>query len=138
MSISAQELYELNKEGRSYEILASQNGMTKGAIAGKIFRWKKKNNIDSDFRSRKNQIYGKRTSNPVKKAKVEPTVVPLNMELDDLKNSQCRYPYGEGLYTFCGHPVRENSPYCTDHHSICFRNIRSGPVNNSSNLGSWG
>lgn len=137
MSMEAQELYELNKAGRSYEILASQNGMTRAAIAGKIFRWKKKNNIEVDYRIRKNQTYGKRTSNPSKKAQVKTTVVPLNMELDDLKNSQCRYPYGDGPFTFCGHPVKENSPYCDEHHDICFRSIRPIQVNNSSNLGTW-
>lgn len=138
MSISAQELYELNQAGRSYEILALQNDMTRAAIAGKIFRWKKKNNIDSDFRSRKNQTYGERVSNPVKKAQVKTTVVSLNIDLDDLKNSQCHYPYGEGPYTFCGHSVKEKSPYCMDHHAICFRTVKEKPTRISSNLGTWG
>lgn len=136
MSLGGQELYELNQAGRSYEILASQNGLTRAAVAGKIFRWKKGNNIDTDYRSRKNRTYGA-ASNPVKKAEVKTTVVPLNIKLEDLKNRECRYPYGEGPYTFCGHPVKDNSSYCTDHHAICFRAIRRRPEGTSSKLGTW-
>lgn len=136
MSISGEELFELNKAGRSYEILALQNGITRAAVAGKIFRWKKQNNIDVDYRSRKNRTYGG-PSNPAKKAEVKTTVVPLNIDLGDLKNSQCRYPYGEGPYTFCGHPVKEKSPYCADHHAICFQAVRRRPAGTSSKLDTW-
>lgn len=138
MSASAQELYELNQAGRSYEILASQNGMTRAAVAGKIFRWKKQNNIDKDNSSRKNRIYGEKVHNPAKRPEVKTTVVPLNIDLDDLKNRQCRYPYGDGPFTFCGHPVRDNSPYCEEHHKICFKKITPRQINNSTKLGSWG
>lgn len=131
MSASAQELYELNQAGRSYEILASQNGMTRAAIAGKIFRWKKQNNID-------NKIHGQKVSNPAKRPEVKTTVVPLNIDLDDLKNRQCCYPYGDGPFTFCGHPVRDNSPYCEEHHKICFRKVPVKQMKNSTNLSSWG
>lgn len=137
MSVGGQELYDLNKAGQSYEILASQKGMSRSAVAGKISRWKKQNNIDTDYRSRKNRTYDG-PSNPVKKAEVKTTVVPLNIGLEDLKNSQCRYPYGDGPYTFCGHPVKEKSPYCTEHHKICFKIIRSGKIKDATNLGSWG
>lgn len=138
MSLSGQDLYELNQAGRSYEILAMQNGMTRAAVAGKIFRWKKGNNIDSDLRSRKNKTYGGKSSNPVKRIVVETTVVSLNIKLEDLKNSQCRYPYGEGPYTFCGHPVGDNLSYCTEHHKICHKTIKPGLVKDLTNLGSWG
>lgn len=137
MSISSEELYDLSQAGRSYEILALQNDMTRSAVAGKIFRWKKKNNIASDCQPRKNRIYGEKTSNPAKKAEVKTTVVPLNIEMDHLKHSQCRYPYGDGPFTFCGHPVTEKSPYCEEHHKICFRKITPRQIKNSTNLGSW-
>ena len=126
MSASAQELYELNQSGRSYEILASQNGMTRSSIAGKIFRWKKQNNI------------GQKTRNPVKRAVVKTTVASLNIDLEDLKNRRCRYPYGDGPFTFCGHPVKEKSPYCEEHHKICFKGIKTRQATDSTNLGSWG
>lgn len=48
-------------------------------------------------------------------AKIE----PRHLSLTDLKHGDCRYPYGgdeEGeAITFCGHPRRSGSSYCTPH-----------------------
>ena len=134
MSVSGQELYKLNSDGQSYESIALQKDMSRSAVAGKISRWKKKNNINTNYSSRKNRTYSG-PYNPVKKAEVKTTVVPLNIDLEDLKNRQCRYPYGEGPYTFCGHPVKENPPYCTEHHTICIRVVKHKPVDILSNFG---
>lgn len=54
---------------------------------------------------------------PVKLRCVE--IVPRHLALVDLLSGDCHYPYGgdeEGeAITFCGHPKRENSSYCTAH-----------------------
>jgi GcrA cell cycle regulator len=46
-------------------------------------------------------------------------VEPRHVSLIELEASDCRYPYGgdeEGeAITFCGHPRREDSSYCTAH-----------------------
>jgi GcrA cell cycle regulator len=46
-------------------------------------------------------------------------IVPRHLALIDLEDGDCRYPYGgdeEGEpITFCGHPRREGSSYCTSH-----------------------
>jgi GcrA cell cycle regulator len=46
-------------------------------------------------------------------------VVPRQLSLIELEDGDCRYPYGgdqEGeAITFCGHPRREGSSYCTSH-----------------------
>lgn len=46
-------------------------------------------------------------------------VIPRHMDLIELERSGCRYPYGgdkEGeTITFCGHPQRKGSSYCTPH-----------------------
>jgi len=46
-------------------------------------------------------------------------VVPRYLELIELDAGDCRYPYGgdeEGeAITFCGHPRRKGSSYCTPH-----------------------
>jgi GcrA cell cycle regulator len=46
-------------------------------------------------------------------------IVPRHLSLIDLEPGDCRYPYGgdaEGeAITFCGHPRREGSSYCTPH-----------------------
>ena len=46
--------------------------------------------------------------------------VPRHLELMELEAGDCRYPYGgeeeEGeAITFCGHPRRKGSSYCTPH-----------------------
>jgi GcrA cell cycle regulator len=46
-------------------------------------------------------------------------IMPRHLSLIDLEAGDCRYPYGgddEGeAITFCGHPQREGSSYCTGH-----------------------
>jgi len=46
-------------------------------------------------------------------------VAPRHLELIELEKGDCRYPYGgdeEGeAITFCGHPRRKGSSYCTPH-----------------------
>jgi GcrA cell cycle regulator len=46
-------------------------------------------------------------------------VMPRHLSLLELEEADCRYPYGgdvEGeAITFCGHPRREGSSYCTSH-----------------------
>jgi GcrA cell cycle regulator len=51
-------------------------------------------------------------------------VDPRHLSLLDLEREDCRYPYGgdeEGeAITFCGHPRRKGSSYCTPHfHLTC-------------------
>lgn len=47
----------------------------------------------------------------------EADIVPLHVSLLDLEPSQCRHPYGDGPFTFCGHP-RADKSYCTAHMAI--------------------
>jgi GcrA cell cycle regulator len=46
-------------------------------------------------------------------------VAPRHLELIELEKNNCRYPYGGGeegeAITFCGHPRRKGSSYCTPH-----------------------
>jgi hypothetical protein len=46
-------------------------------------------------------------------------ISPRHLELIELETGDCRYPYGgdeEGeAITFCGHPRRKGSSYCTPH-----------------------
>lgn len=44
-------------------------------------------------------------------------VDPLHVNLLDLQPEQCRWPYGEGPYTFCGHPAVFGS-YCGPHFGL--------------------
>ena len=42
-------------------------------------------------------------------------IVPLNLSFPELNEFHCRWPYGEGPYTFCGHWPLVNSAYCPFH-----------------------
>lgn len=42
-------------------------------------------------------------------------IEPLHVSLLDLETKHCRWPYGEGPYTFCGHPQFGSSSYCGAH-----------------------
>lgn len=45
---------------------------------------------------------------------------PLNLTLDELREDSCRWPYGDGPFTFCGHPKKGGSSYCVTHHAMAF------------------
>jgi len=50
-------------------------------------------------------------------------VTPWNLSLLELKEGQCRYPYGERTpFTFCGHPAFGKTSYCGPHYALCAGN----------------
>lgn len=51
---------------------------------------------------------------PVRPAMCEP-VTPQGISLMDIEPHHCRWPYGEGPYTFCGH-TKFHSSYCASHY----------------------
>ncbi len=46
-------------------------------------------------------------------------IEPRHRSLIDLEPGGCRYPYGDGPFTFCGHPKQDGSSYCTPHFHLC-------------------
>jgi GcrA cell cycle regulator len=44
-------------------------------------------------------------------------LVPEHVSLIDVQG--CRYPYGDGPFTFCNHPKHDGSSYCTPHRFLC-------------------
>jgi GcrA cell cycle regulator len=44
---------------------------------------------------------------------------PRHLSLIDLEPTDCKYPFGEGPFTFCGHPQIEGAPYCAAHLILC-------------------
>ena len=59
----------------------------------------------------------KEESTPMKVESVD-EVKPLHVDLLDLKPDMCRWPYGDGPYTFCGCKTKEGSSYCEFHHKM--------------------
>ncbi len=48
-------------------------------------------------------------------------VVPLHVSLIDLQPGQCRWPYGDGPFTFCGCEQFDGSSYCEPHSALSTR-----------------
>lgn len=46
---------------------------------------------------------------------------PRNLGLMDLTDAACRFPIGDGPFTFCGHDTQPGSPYCSGHHALCYQ-----------------
>jgi GcrA cell cycle regulator len=49
-------------------------------------------------------------------------IIPRNLKLVDLKESDCRWPYGSGPYVHCGHRKIEGSSYCPNHYALSISN----------------
>ena len=45
-------------------------------------------------------------------------VTPRNLTLLELEAGDCRYPYGDGEITFCGHAKFGESSYCGPHYAL--------------------
>jgi GcrA cell cycle regulator len=45
-------------------------------------------------------------------------VIPLGKTLLELGPNDCRYPYGDGPFTFCGQPQFKGSSYCGGHFGL--------------------
>jgi hypothetical protein len=41
----------------------------------------------------------------------------------ELEGGDCRYPFGDGPFLFCGDPAQDKSSYCSGHHEICFNKV---------------
>jgi len=45
-------------------------------------------------------------------------VVPRNISLLDLEPGECRWPYGDSNFTFCGNPTLDGCSYCHQHFAL--------------------
>lgn len=50
-------------------------------------------------------------------------IVPLHLTLVDLEPHQCRWPYGNKPYTFCGLDQYDGSSYCPSHFLANLRSV---------------
>lgn len=130
---------ELWVDGKSAAVIAAElGGVTRNAVLGKI------NRLGLSFRQKpakpgvapprpkiayRNKV---RKAQKIRQIEKEPKpepfvpcaadVVPLNLDLLQLRDTTCRYPYGdEPPFTFCGHPVKQDRPYCEAHCRLVYR-----------------
>ena len=49
-------------------------------------------------------------------------IVPLNITLQELDDTTCKYPYGDRPpFQYCGHPSLPDESWCLDHFHLCRR-----------------
>ena len=121
------------EQGLSCSQIATElGGVTRNAVCGKMFRIGLKSKNDFGFqptkrsprpRVKKQKVsifatrwgaYDKDTL-PPEHVEIEDVVAqPLHIPLARLNNITCRWPYGDGPFTFCGCPTT-SAPYCESH-----------------------
>jgi hypothetical protein len=140
------EIIELWKKGWTGTQIAKKMYMTRNAVMGKLFRWRKAGLFEyKSTATRKAAIKEKvRIENrklALGKGKPRSTVkkeFPLINYLDnlpppppltepvkfmDLSPQSCRYVVSGGVtkdFRFCNLPKKDGSSYCTDHHKLCY------------------
>lgn len=110
--------------------IAVELGISRNAVTGKAHRMQIKKpkiaqpRIPGDRRKKQRpllRIVPRRTEKlrPAAPA-AAPEPCPLHLDLLDLSAGDCRWPYGEGPFTFCGRPTEAGS-YCAAHAAVAFR-----------------
>lgn len=116
---------QLRDEHLTYEEIGKAIGKTRSAVSGRLRRLghaqpavrltpeerlRRKRECDRAYKAR---VAG-RPHQPFVMAEllnIEPRYVPIL----DLQKNECRWPYGDGPFTFCGCPAEEAKPYCLPH-----------------------
>jgi GcrA cell cycle regulator len=74
---------------------------------------------DSEQREGLKRTYNRRP-NPTEVQLRCVELVPRHVSLAEIERGECRYPYGDGPFTFCGHPAVEGASYCAPHKDLCW------------------
>ena len=107
--------------GKSLNTIAHEFSLTRNQVAGILSR-------NGMFKTRRKATIKSKPPKPIRRAPLrqfksspfrpaQDPVVPLGVNLTDLAHDQCRWPYGEGPYTFCGHKKSASHKSYCDHHA---------------------
>ena len=115
-----EKLRELAALGRSGGQIGDELGCSRNAAIGKMHRsgipsLHQRNDRPAEERISKKRIRLSRLTLAGPSLPFPEKIVPLNLPFVELNEFHCRWPYGEGPYTFCGHWPLVNSAYCPFH-----------------------
>lgn len=134
------ELTKMYADGYSAGLIADRFGLSRNSVIGKIFRLglivPKKNRVTKQREAAPKKPVERRaisrivtmgggqriikTSEAVERPELRCAEIdPRHLDIIDLNPGDCRYPFGDGPFTFCGHPVHDRSSYCTAHFMLC-------------------
>lgn len=105
--------------GSSAGKIAEYFGIGRGAVMGKLSRL---GLIRDPNRTTKDKVErgAKKPQPKAEPAPLIPEPTPLHVTFIDLQHGQCKWPYGDSPFTFCGHPIDGHAdhperPYCSHH-----------------------
>lgn len=99
--------------------IADKLGCGRGAVMGKVRRLGLKLQLGHGQHKNSKPSVPRR---PKPKLVVTPPA-PAHLSLFDLQPHHCRWPYGDGPFTFCGHDKIEGSSYCAAHARMSQREL---------------
>jgi GcrA cell cycle regulator len=127
-------LKALFAEGYSGGAIAYELGVTRNSVIGKLHRLglTRANGVERPPANKGQRVIRKKSAPSVRLVPVLPCaavvdVVPLHVSLFDLQRGQCRFPYGDGPFTFCGCEAAPGKSYCEPHHRLTHLEVRMSP-----------
>lgn len=120
-------------------------GRTRSAIIGKAHRLglEERSNRLSDadkaarvlarrmYKTQKQRVYRAPTPRRIKPPTIKETALPWagsrNIALLDLGRNDCRFPFGDGPFVFCGQPVIPGFTYCAHCYGIAHGRFVASP-----------
>lgn len=123
-------LIALLAQGKSFSQIAAalneqfNTSYSRNAVCGKGYRLQVKAPPRAKAAPKKQTRYrvarAAASVKPLTRASIEircAEIEPLHLTLDQLGDEHCRYPYGDGPFTFCGHHAKDS--YCAMHDRLC-------------------
>ena len=119
-------LQELASEKRyTAQELSKLLGCTRSMIIGKAFREEipLMAHRDASIQMQPQRIATMAANRAARQiaSEPEPTLPSLNIAPEAIRDGMCRWPYGNGPFTFCGHPVALHKVYCANHAAVAFQ-----------------
>lgn len=113
------EIADLWAQGLSAYRIGEKLGLTRSCVIGHVYRMglPKRKTVEGKACSQKPIIQRPKLVIPPPPPAESPPSMDLTIEA--LSDKTCRHPHGtQSPYTFCGHAVKHNSPYCPFHDSV--------------------
>lgn len=131
-----------NTGNYSMSQLAEKYGVTRNSISGFLDRSRKyghfvlgkqSDEVMKRVRDRSSALERHKVIRRVSahKPKPEPILIdmadfnpPLRKNLFELNKNECKYPFGDKDFAFCGYPTESNKSFCHVHHAMCWQKAR--------------